>query len=285
MQYWILRDGTSEALPFSHATSNLYLLSDAEKMTIFEQVTTSEDAEGGADLMLDMLDGTAQEKIGYLNTPPLEKRVCFFDGDECTEKFFPEAFISSFNGNYLLNKPSPGGGLGEPAIVITRDGAHKYLIPFFWHASSAVWLSENALLAQDQNGINVFTFNVTGAYTKNEITSQIGDSFSQNSLSPDKQHLGSISYNPHYQIHVRNTTTFETIEVENIQHGSIDSGTLRIVGWNQASEKMLYVLDDEAKIFDLGTRRSSVIATLKTGEPAWAKSNRLYIFRDNLEIQ
>jgi len=47
------------------------MLSD---MTQFEDITPKEDGNGGADILIDKLNGQPKEKIGYLKEAPVERR-------------------------------------------------------------------------------------------------------------------------------------------------------------------------------------------------------------------
>jgi len=144
--YWILKGDTQKVGKFPYTLSEPFPLRDIEEMTNFEQISVKENPAGGADILLDKLDGSIPVKIGFLKEKPLERQTCEI-GNNCTEKYYPGFFIPSFDESYLLSRPPRGGGLGEPAIVVSKDGSKQYKIDFYWYVSAAAWIDNNKLLA------------------------------------------------------------------------------------------------------------------------------------------
>ena len=48
---------------------------------------------------------------------------------------------------------------------------------------------------------------------------------------------------------------------------------------------MLYVVGDEAKIYDLKANKTDVVASLKNGAPDWVKVNRMSFAQNIFEIR
>jgi hypothetical protein len=208
----------------------------------------------------------------------------------CTkEKYHPHLFVSSFNGSFLLNAHPRGGGLGEQGIVVSRDGSKIYKIDFYWYVSSAAWIDNNKLLTRDAKGSKLFIFNSDGTFETTIIPNDIGGQFRQSGLSPNKKLLALLSYNvgPNndYEISLFDTTTFEKRSVELIRFGTVDPNAIRVVGWNKDSTKMLYVVGNEAKIYDLNSDKSNAIASLKEGAPEWVKVNKAAFAQNIFEIR
>jgi hypothetical protein len=249
-----------------------YYMPDFGDMTRFENIYTKEGDSGGAEIILDRLDGSQPTKIGFLKEKLLET-ACEFTN--CTkEKYHPHLFVSSFNGSFLLNAHPRGGGLGEQGIVISRDGSKIYKIDFYWYVSSAVWIDNNKLLSRDDKGSKLFIFNDNGTFETINIPNDIGNQFAQNTLSPDKKHLASLSYNVgpdnDYEISLFDTTTFEKKSVELIKFRTVDPNDMRVIGWNKDSSKLLYVVGNEVKIYDVNLGKNNVVATFKNWPPEWA---------------
>lgn len=282
--YWILKEDTKQIEKFPYTLSEAHPLRDFEEMTTFEQIFTKASPSGGADILLDKLDGSTPTKIGFLNEEPLERKICEI-GDNCKEKYYPDFFIPSFDESYLLSRSPRGGGLGEPAIVISRDGSKIYRIDFYWYVSAAAWIDNNKLLAQDRKGAKLFTFNNDGTFETTNIKSAIGDQFSQHTLSPSKKYIGVITYKPNYEIILFDVVTFEKKVIERIQPGTVDSNNIHIIGWNRSGNILLYVIGDKAKIYDSKTGKSNLVASLKNGVPNWVKMNRASFAQNIFEIR
>lgn len=259
---WIFRNDSQKLEKLVYSLR----LPDIGWMTRFEKVYTKENDSGGAEILLDKLDGSQPIRIGFLKEKLLET-VCEFA--DCTkEKYHPHLFVPSFDGSFLLSVPGGGGGLGEPAVVVSKDGSKIYKIDFYWYVSAAVWIDSNKLLAQDQKGAKLFTFNDDGTFKTTNLSSGIGDNFSQNTLSPNRKLLAVLTNNPNLEVSLLDTSTFEKRSVEIVKFGA------RVVGWNKDSNKLLCIDGDEAKIYDVSSGKTNIVASLKNGAPTWVTSDR-----------
>ena len=62
-------------------------------------------------------------------------------------------------------------------IVLSKDGSKIYKIDVYWYGSSAVWISDNKLLAEDQKGSKIFTFNPDGTFQTHKINPIMEDGY------------------------------------------------------------------------------------------------------------
>lgn len=250
-------------------------------LTRNEWVTTKELEDGQADILVDRLDGSELIKIGHLNNKPLERLTCE-TGDSCSEGFYPQSFAPSFDGSYLLGVPSPGGGLGEPGLVISRDGSKVYKIDFNWYVGSAAWIENNQLLVGDQNGSKIFTFKSDGTF-QTEIIETIGmEGFNQTGLSPDKTTLVMMDYSPTYQILLFDIKSKSKKVVVDIQFNN-GADVPNIIGWNNQSNQILYSIRNEVKVYDTQTGTSKTVANLNP--PEWVKDNISGFANDIFDIR
>ena len=104
-------------------------------------------------------------------------------------------------------------------------------------------------------------------------------------MSPNKKYVGVITYNPNYEVSLFDVNTFQKKSVETVKSGSTDSNAIRIVGWSNDSNKMLYVVGDVAKVYDLKMNKTDIVASLKKGAPDWVKVNRMSFAQNIFEIR
>ena len=104
-------------------------------------------------------------------------------------------------------------------------------------------------------------------------------------MSPNKKYIGVISYNPNYEVSLFDVNSFQKKTVETVKPSGTDPNAIRIVGWSNDSNKMLYIVGDVAKIYDLNTNKTDVVASLKNGSPEWVKVNRMSFAQNIFEIR
>jgi hypothetical protein len=280
---WILKSGSQKAekLPANSTLPVPIDLRSIEEMARYEIVSTKPNSTGGMDILLDKLDGSPPTKVGVLTQKPLERNNCGYEIDTkgssaCIGKYAPSAYFPSFDGSYLLNIPHKGGGLGEPSLVVSKDGSKVHKIDFYWYVANAVWVDNNKLLTKDQNGIKIFTFNNDGTFTKKDLPENIiGDQFNQPSLSPNRKLLASFA---------PNLSELVLLDIDQLTKKSIDKEsspyqTFGVIGWNNDSTKLLYSSfvesnSKEIKVYDTKTGKASTVAKLAPEPQDWVKVNR-----------
>ena len=282
--YWIFKQDTQKLEKFPYELSEPSPLREIEDMTKFVKIYTNESKSEGVDIILDKLDGSSPSKIGYLKDKLLERQTCEV-GDDCIEKYFPESFIPSFDGSFLLNSPPRGGGLGEQAKVVSRDGSKIYDIDFYWYTSSAIWLDNNKLLTQDRDRAKISSFNSDGTLETINVPNTVGEVFNQRTLSPNRRYVGVITYNPNYEVGLFDVDSFQKTSIETIESGDVDPNGIRIIGWSNDSNKMLYVVGDSAKIYNRVTGKAYAVALLTNGAPDWVKVNKMLFALNIFEIR
>ncbi|MDQ3099404.1 MAG: hypothetical protein M3Q44_06680 [bacterium] len=280
---WILKSDLQKAeqLPTNSTLPVPIDLRTIEEMARYEIAYTKPNSTGGRDILLDKLDGSSPAKVGVLTQKPLERNNCGNEIDTkgraaCIEKYVPSSYFTSFDSSYLLNIPQRGGGLGEPALVISKDGSKVHKIDFYWYGANAVWVGNNKLLTKDQNGIKIFTFNNNGSFIKKNLPENIiGDQFSQTSLSPDRKLLASESRNPSELV------LFDVVQLtkKSIDKASSPHHTFGAIGWSNDSTKLLYSSfvepkSKQIKVYDSKTGRVSTVAKLSPEPQDWVKVNR-----------
>ncbi len=105
--YWLLKADSNK--PEQIDAQNSQALSRLNN-TASEKIYTKELSNGQAEILSDALNGKAPTRIGLLKEKLIRVQVCEI-GDNCLEMKYPAEFYPSANGDYLLNKPSAGGGL------------------------------------------------------------------------------------------------------------------------------------------------------------------------------
>lgn len=229
--------------------------------TSLEEIYTKEAASGGKDIVVDKLDGNTPSKIGYLSKPVGTRAICEV-GDNCGEQFYPGTLLPSFDGNLLLSIPSPGGGLGEPAYVVSRDGTKVFNIDFYWYVSSGIWIDNDKLLVIDDKGSRIITI------SNNKVTSEklpdlsLGIYFDQNDLSPSKRYLVSIDLNP------SEIKLFDIVgkKAEKVA-AFYNANETRLLGWNTNSTKILYIEEKSIKLYNIEDKKIYIIAKLSFFNP------------------
>lgn len=281
-QYLMNLDGKITATDIKPC-DNQYCLQtyDVNYLTKYELGITRELENGQADILLESFDGSQPVKIGHLNNKPIERQTCEI-GDNCTAKFYPASWVTSFDGSYLLNLPPHGGGLGEPGLVISRDGNKVYKIDFYWYVSSVAWISNNRLLTQDQSGAKIFTFNADGTFQTQKLESSIGEQFSQKWLSPDRKKLAVMNYNPSFQISIFDVANLSKKMIVSLPTGS-DPTSAIVIGWNDKSNELLYTLGNEVKIYNTERNTDKTVATFNP--PAWVVTNSREFARNIFDIR
>ena len=240
-----------------------------------ERIYTEELDNGQAEILADKLDGTNPVRIGLLAEKLLNTPICEV-GENCIEKQHPSEFIPSLNGSYLLNKPPGGGGIGVPAIVVSRDGAIAYKIDFYWYVSSAAWITGDQLLTKAQDGKQkLFTFKQDGTFAEFPFQPEIGH-FDQKKLSPTAQHLV-LEYDDPLGISLLDLKNNQVITVEKVNSDSRENHLIGFIGWNKKGDKFLYsqqsqsIADSEGeqpteireiKIYDLNLNKSFTVVKL-----------------------
>lgn len=245
--YWML--APNSANPEEIDEQKYQALTRLKDNTNGEKIYTKELSNGQADILLDKLDGTVPTKIGSLKEKPLKVQVCEV-GDNCLQMKYPGEFYPSFDGSYLLSKPPGGGGLGEPGIVISRDGSKAYKIDFYWYVSSAIWIGNNKLLTKGQDGKQkIVTFKEDVTFSESPLQQDLGGYFSQNTLSPSGKLLFVSDDAKHVSLYDLNQTksvTIETLSEEqvrkqlNLLAEEIIEQRYYFIGWNKNSDKVLY---------------------------------------------
>lgn len=210
---------------------------------------TKELPNGEAEIMLDKHDGSAPTKIGLL-TQKLITTGCVFD--PCPGKTHPGEFYPSFDGSYLLNKPPGGGGLGQSAVAISRDGSRVYNIDFYWYGSSAIWIGNNKLLTKGQGPEGkqeVITFKEDGTMSKSVLQQDLRGYFDQSRLSPSGKLLfvsDGVVENSLYDFGQNKNIPVETFNEEPVrtQLNLLPEETIEhwyiFLGWNKNSDKVFY---------------------------------------------
>lgn len=299
---WLLKAGSSvpDLLYDNKITGNTTLDPGAVgkklKLATVGEYIYPEKAGSGVNIMSDTLDGSSPKKIGFLRRPILRVQTCEVE-DNCYDQVFPSGFIPSYTGEYLLNEPPGGGGLGEPGVVISRDGTKVYPIDFYWYISNAVWISGNQLLTSDQKGKKLFTFKPDGSFATEDAPYLNGE-FRQNWVSPSRKYL-IINDSSNSKLDLLDLTNKSIMVVDSLDQNSVPKGEampayLGVLGWNKNSDKILYGLfvgspnsgtnrsessyKREIKVFDLATKKSYKIADLKPDNDMWLDF-RLFTFQ------
>ncbi len=270
---WLYNEGTNKVEKAQCASKSQCTPFYTKRMTRFEVIYTKETPTGSADILLDKFDGNPPVKIGFIKDKSLKKPICESGGEDCYMRYFPKDFVASFDGSFILNVPQGGGGLGEPALVISRDGSNLYKIPFYWYVSNAVWIDNNRLLTQDGGNVNIFTFNTNGTFTKSPVSVKgfFFGSFNQKAVSPNRKYLGAVfGGNSPGKIVLFDLTSFDKKVIETLENQDVSSSDSYIAGWNKDSTKMLYVLKYKAKIYDLKSGKSSTVAYLNNVNHKWS---------------
>lgn len=282
--YWMLTPNSGKPEKIDEQKSQA--LSKLKDNVNGERIYTKELPNGQADILLDKLDGTSPTKIGLLKEKPLKVQVCEV-GNNCTEMKYPGEFYPSLNGSYLLNKPPGGGGLGEPGIVVSRDGSKLYKIDFYWYVSSAIWISDNMLLTKGQEGKqNIVTFKEDGTFSASPLTQDLGGYFSQNTLSPsgkllfisdDAKNVSLYDLAQNKIIPIETLNEAQVRKQYNLLPEEIIEQRYYFLGWNKNSDKVMFAdstgaisgahnndrtIEQKIKVFDVKTGKVSIIATL-----------------------
>ncbi len=282
--YWILAPNSTKAEELDE--QKYQALTRLKDNTRVERIYTKELSNGQADIMLDKFDGTSPTKIGLLKEKPLRVQVCEV-GDNCLEMKYPGEFYPSFNGTYLLNKPPGGGGLGEPGVVVSRDGSKVYKIDFYWYVSSAIWIGDNRLLTKGQDGKQkIVTFKEDRTFSESPLQQDLGGYFSQDTLSSSGKLLfvsDGVKQNSIYDLEqnrsipVENLNEAQVRQKYNLLAEEIIEQRYYFLGWNKNSDKVLYAdttgaissahnndrtIEQKIKVFDVKTGKVSIVAIL-----------------------
>lgn len=282
--YWVLKPNSDKAEQIDE--QKYQTINRAKDSVNTEKIYTKELPNGQAEILLDKLDGTTPTKIGLLKEKPLKVQVCEV-GDNCLQMKYPTEFYPSFDGSYLLNKPPGGGGLGEPGIVISRDGSKIYKIDFYWYVSSAIWIGNNRLLTKGQDGKQqIVTLKEDGTLSVSPLQQDLGGYFGQNTLSPSGKLLfvsDGAKQNSIYDLEQNKSLQVETLNETqvrkelNLLPEEIIEQRYIFIGWNENSDKVLYATTTgaisgthnndrtivrEIKVFDVKTGKVYTVAKL-----------------------
>lgn len=304
---WLLKEGSKEPeLLYDHkitsgAVSDPHPITKKLKLTTVKEFIYPEKAGTGVNIMLDPLDGTKPQKIGFLGEPLIKLPTEY--GNDPKQLIYPYGFIPSYSGEYLLNEPPGGGGLGQPGVVVSRDGTKIYSIDFYWYVSDAIWISGNQLLASDQKGQKLFTFKPDGTFTTDDAPYIKGE-FSQHLVSPSKEYvvLNDVATPKLELLNLKNKSTILIDSLDKnaltneykVPTGEVITTNLSVLSWNKSSDKILYSVfigshnsdpnrtdpayKKEIKVFDLKTKKSYKISDLKIDNNMWL-GLRLFAFQ------
>lgn len=260
--------------------------------TRFENIYTEEVPGGGANILLDQLDGNPPIKIGFLKDKPFIMKRCGLceacpQGTACVqENHYPETIYSSFDGSLLLIKPPISAGLApdkQLGVVTSRDGNKIYYFDCNDPMATTIWIDDNKLLTKcDEKGSKIFTFS-NGQVSSADFNGLAG-SFAQGFLSPSRKFLVQLKSNELLlsDIEKQSVTSIETItavDLENIKKNLVlrtDTPTVYpnerilqdeitvspsylVVGWNKESTKIMYA----------STLEVTEIVTLEGKPPFW----------------
>ena len=202
-----------------------------------------------ADLYYKKSTSQSEYLLGHIKYEPLSIQVCEVGTtEECSKDYFPTSFTASLGGSYLINEGGRGGGLGTPAVVISRNGQFVYKIDFTWYASSAIWLSDNSLLTNNGSEINLYTFRPDGTSDKKVIKEKM-DSLIKNGLS--KKNIFAFTTEDNKQVAILDTLNYTSKIID-----TFDTYGITIIDWSTDGTKLLYGHKDYGvKIHDIDTQR------------------------------
>lgn len=284
-KYWIIKPNTISPEEIDNDKySLLSITNDYNSKSIF---STNELPNGQAEILENKLDGTQPEKIGLLVQPNVSGGC---EVDPCPDsKTHPSGFYPSHNGEYLLDYPANGAGLGGSAVVVSRDGSKVYDTGFYWYGSSAIWIGNNVLLTQESGPKQeIIYLNADGSFKKVVLESDLGGNFQQRELSPSGKHLLVTGRKDDIFLYAIDgilaniDKNFDITKYKKeLRMLDINSPfvSLKFIGWNKNSDKILFAFTKyepgdednsldvefrEIRMYDLLSDKFYTVAKLKT---------------------